>query len=206
MDSSRQLYNNFKSVEADLIVLLRYVELSKNNYKTTSAEIRKIILSACSFIELSYPLLLTELKSPDTKKEKESIASAIYRVTKEKNCILSNLTPNIQNEPFTPWNPTITNLDNTYKFNWWEAYNACKHKKSNINLEEIEFFKSAIESVAALFSLTVFLTSKTQINFFWYVSDFIKIQTAKLKPVSIYSKITTQLRKQIWPDFFMAEK
>jgi len=203
MFDSWQLYNNFKVVEADLILLLRYIDLDQKHYKTTSAEIRKIILSTCSLIELSYPLLLNELNSSriKSKKKNESLASNIYNITLQQSCPLSNITPEIQNKFFTPWTPTTENRDKTYKFDWWDAYIATKHVKPNNSSSQILFFKSAIDSICALFSLTVFITSKIQINSFWHSSDFIKIRTIKYKPLSIYNNTSKQLRKQIWPDY-----
>lgn len=200
MNKSWQAYNNFKSIEADLITLLRYVELNEDNYKTSSAEIKKLILAACSFIETNYFFLLDEFNLTHKNNKGESIASKIYKMTGEKNCPLTNLTPSIQSKIFSPWSPTEVNDEKTYKFEWWDAYNACKHPDPKKDLK-IEYFKSAIESVAALFSTTVFLTSQSAINIFWHSSDFVKIQTVKFKPLSIYNNTSKQLKKQIWPDY-----
>lgn len=186
MDKKWQAYNNFKSIEADLITLLRYVELNEDNYKTSSAEIKKLILAACSFIETNYFYLLDEFNLTHKNKKGESIASKIYTITAEKNCPLTNLTPSIQSKIFSPWSPIEIKDEKIYKFGWWDAYNKCKHPELNKDLK-IEYFKSAVESVAALFSTTVFLTSQSAINIFWHPSDFVKIQTIKFKPLSIYN-------------------
>lgn len=199
MNKTWQAYNNFKSIEADLVTLLRYVELNEDNYRTYSAEIKKLILASCSFIETNYFFLLDEFNIVHKNDKEESIASKIYKMTLEKNCPLTNLTPSIQNQIFSPWLPTKVKDKNMYKFRWWDAYNTCKHPDHSKDLK-IEYFKSAVESVAALFSITVLLTSQSAINIFWHSSDFVKIQTARFKPLSIYNNTSKQLKKQIWPD------
>lgn len=193
-----QIYNNFKSVESDLVTLLRYVDLDERNYSANSSEIRKLILLSCSLVEQSFRLLKIELQVPDSFfPKKATIPKKIFLITTHCKCPFNNLRPKIQEKSFNPWEPSSKD---SISFDWWNTYIACKHANATNNLP---FFKSAVESVAALFIITVFLTSKTgiQLGIFWHLNDYIKIATEEFpKPASIYN-CTKSLRAQIWPEF-----
>lgn len=159
----QNVYYNYRVVENDLSILLRFVDLTKENYVTNGAEIRKLILASCSLIESCLPQILAHIQSSE-KNEGESIAGFISRITNDKEYNLENLQPLIQLKKFNPWGNFTS---------WWSAYNAIKHHERN--QDGINFFQAAVESVLALFVLVVLLTSKTSIKIFWNEHDLVKI-------------------------------
>jgi hypothetical protein len=190
-----ELYYNYRTVEADLLILLRYIDLKASNYKTTSAEIRKITLASCSLIETLNNEMEKEL-GKISRQNKESIPVALYRKCENKKCDLYKLAPILQEMQFNPWLLDCDSDTEKDGFNWWTAYNSIKHGNP-----KIATFESCINSVTAAFVLTVFLTSETKTDLFWNQHDSIKICTVGGHDwKKTYSSIST-LRKQIWPDF-----
>lgn len=162
-ENDKAVYFNYRTIENDLATLLKAVDLTESNYSVNSAEIRKIILASCSMIESCIPSLEKYLKFKYEKIDGESKADFIYRKTKEHGYDLENLTPSLQFEHFTPWKPPLL---------WWDAYNTIKHPDKD---QTILFYKAAIDSVLALFSIVVLLTSRTRIQLFWHDHDLVKI-------------------------------
>ena len=186
-----EIVYNYRAVEADLSVLLRYVDLNKSNDSVNSAEIRKIILLACSMIESLIPSIKTSLsieKLEPNKKEKENIADCIKRVTSENGYLLEALQPILSGQKFDPWKEPSS---------WWKIYNDIKHSEQR-SLDP-KPYKAAIDSVLALFVLTVLLTRETSIEIFWHKSDLVRISRAdSQKPIQYDANKT--LDAIIWSD------
>ncbi|ARN84980.1 hypothetical protein [Candidatus Nucleicultrix amoebiphila] len=192
-----KIYNNYRSVEADLRTLLMYVDLDKNNYQTDSAEIRKIVLSSCAMIEQSLNLVTNKLNT-SIRKCSCSAASRIENYLRTNGFDLSILTPYIRPIYLTPWERGSLSSKKScdcYQFDWWQVYNHIKHGKE---AGEDKPFKAALDSVAALFSIVVFLTSGSRIDLFWNISDLLKIATKETpKYLNFYNTIST-LENKIW--------
>lgn len=167
-------YQNFKALENDLVTLLRFVELSEENYQVNSAEIRKLILASCSMIESLTPALKNDLQYNTLQEKTESAAQYIFRITKEKNIDITNLKPIIYGKKFNPWE------ENRLK-EWWNAYNTIKHSEKD--QDNINFFEAAINSVVAFFVLVALLTRKTSIHIFWHEYDLIKLSGDTDSPI-----------------------
>ncbi|MBM3468692.1 MAG: hypothetical protein FJX71_04600 [Alphaproteobacteria bacterium] len=178
-------YHDYRSVEHDLGILLRFIDLSENHYCTNSGEIRKIILASCSAIESCIPLIQKELDVYENKKSDESIADFIYRILNDQGYHLENLQPILHYYQFNPWKERKT---------WWKAYNTIKHADKNDN--NILFFKAAIESVLAFFAIMVFLTRKSGIGIFWHQHDLVKINEKGLgRSINYLAQIPPSLIK-----------
>lgn len=163
MDDIQGIYQNYKAVEHDLGILLRFVDLSSCNYSVNSAEIRKIILASCAMIESCAAPIKNSIGS-QTELPSHINAKFIHDITDETGLHLENLQPLLYGNKFNPWE---------VPFLWWDAYNAVKHSEKN--QDNIKFFKAAIDSVLALFTLVVLLTRKTRIPSFWHEHDLVQI-------------------------------
>lgn len=171
-DKKMYYYTAFKSLERDLRDLSYYVDIKEAHYNVDSIEIRKIVFSACALIETAGKSLCKKEKG-----ENQSIAEMIYEELKENEFDLSRVGIFINNKKFIPWNEG--------KLSWWTAYNKCKHEPNL--LEDIEFFKAAIESVCALCVLVVYFTETTKTDMYWQASDFLKIGKSSGNKPDLYS-------------------
>lgn len=190
MTDIQKFIQDYRALEHDLLSLIRYIDLAEENYKVNSAEVRKLILASCSMIESIVPAVEKSINHQHDQKQRcnnaESIAMYIKRFTNEKEFDLTNIQPMLYGEKFNPWNT----LD------WWHSYNKIKHQSKSDR--ETEYFKAAIYSVLAFFSLVVLLTRTTTINLFWHPSDVIKLSVKNSNKPIDYNSSTT-LKHIIWP-------
>lgn len=134
----------------------RFVEPTKDNYNTYSMEYTKIILSACSEIEVVCRLICEII---DDSKDYTSKNNSIKMHGLSKT--LFGRFPNIykakqnipfQHEavcPFKEWKNSLQRLS------WWDAYNNIKHARYNCFSQSTLI--NALNSVAALIILNSYL-------------------------------------------------
>ncbi|MCF6775704.1 hypothetical protein L3V83_03850 [Thiotrichales bacterium 19X7-9] len=156
-----QHYMNFRAIENDLFNLLRYVDLNEGNYFTTSAEIRKILLTSCQMVEIIGNGILDSECTSLPKKGNKSFPKYFMDSLNEKcSDNISVVTPKIYNDLFEPWSV----IDS-----WWGAYNDLKHNKL-----ESGTFENCLNAICAFYSLMMYITRKSSIKQFWHQSDLIQ--------------------------------
>jgi len=166
-------WNYFLSIEAEFIETLKFVEIDKDNFKTFSTAYTKIILSACSEIDV----LLKQIgKFFGQKKDRPNFGDHLkfvdkYLTTLKTETIYTN-GYDIVISPFEGW----TQKD---ELEWHRTYNNLKHNRG-------QFYKDgnlevALESVAALFSTVIHyyccLSNKDKDGTFVTISDVINSLT-----------------------------
>jgi len=141
-------WNYFLSLEKDFINTIRYVEIDDNNSGTSSVEYTKLLLSACSEIDVVCKLLCKKV-------DPESNANNID----EYKAILLGKYPNIYKieiqipryeELIKPWASWETNINP----DWWRSYNKVKHQRDIYAGEANQ--ANTIMSLAGLFGLLLY--------------------------------------------------
>ncbi|MCF6808187.1 hypothetical protein L3V79_07530 [Thiotrichales bacterium 19S9-12] len=181
-------YMSFKAIENDLLSLLRYVDLNENNYCTTSAEIRKVLLISCQMVEIIGKGILDSECDNLPVKDRVSFPEYFMNTLKVRcSNDISVVTPRIYNEFFKPWYTDKIN-------SWWGAYNNIKHN----NLKGGTFI-NCLYAICAFYSLIVYITRKSSINYFWHRSDLIQvygnINDKIIKAQSIHNAPSKQVYK-----------
>lgn len=147
----------FRALEEDFIDTISYVELHKENYGTFSQKFVKIILSACSEVDVVCKLICKELDK-EFKKEKPTMGDYQKIIPKgvpdivDQQVFLSlddriNYHTPISDpkiDVIKPWE----NWNSSASIKWWTDYNAIKHERS-ANYERANL-KNAIYSMAGL--------------------------------------------------------
>lgn len=152
-------WNYFLSLEKDLQVIGRYIELSDNNFDTYSVEILKLFLASSSEFEVV-------MKEIGMKYEFSDISEA----KSDKNINIETLRNLIDN---TSQLQMVKNIEITFKhFNiyfspiqeiwnkesWWKDYNAVKHNRS-LNYSKANL-GNVLKSMGSLFLANIFLYEK----------------------------------------------
>ena len=136
-------WNYFLVLESDLENLSRYIEFTKDNYKTYSQEMARLLLSAGSEVDV---VLKGLCKKNDSRFKGETIDK--YRVflypKYPKMCKLKVRLPRFGLD-ISPWD----NWQYDKTPDWWRAYNLVKHNRDeHYNLANL---KNTIDSLAGLF-------------------------------------------------------
>jgi len=142
-------WHYFLTLDADLDVTSRYVEICKDNFKTYSIEYVRILLAAGSEIDVVAKLVCEKI---DSSKKAENInhyreiITAKYSHFHEMEVLLPRYA--IRLTPWKAWKGT----DNP---EWWKSYNDVKHKR------HLDFRKANLENVlncvAGLFVIVMYL-------------------------------------------------
>ena len=142
----------FIALEADLEGTTQYVEPHPDNFSTYSVEFARIILAACSEIDVLCKLLCEKIK-PDSRAD---------NINQYRNIIHPHFKGfyelEVQIPRFgltaTPWKNWGTSTNPT----WWHSYNKIKHERhqyfSSAN------FENALHAVAGLFVAVLYLYPK----------------------------------------------
>jgi len=142
-------WNYFLALESDLERLSRYVEFTKDNYKTYSLEMAHLLLAASSEVDVVLKGLCNRV---DSKKKPDNIDGyrEILRPKFPRLCEMQIRIPRFALDVI-PWE----NWQSDKNPNWWRAYNKVKHDRA-------EFFKLAnlqntVAAIAGLFVATMYL-------------------------------------------------
>ena len=142
-------WNYFLSLESDLHALSRYIEFTMDNFGCYSIELARIILSACSEVDVVAKQICTHVKSDQDANNIQQ-----YRET------LRPTFPNIEKFQvrvrrhgleLTPW----ANWAHDKTPDWWSDHNDVKHERhayfQKANLS------NALNSVAGLYVMVLYL-------------------------------------------------
>jgi hypothetical protein len=153
----------FLALEAEFGTTTRYVEVEPNNYTTYSIEYARLLLSACSEIDVVCKLLCAKI-APATKVENINSYRATILDQYPKFPTIKALIP-LYGIDITPWHDWSASQSPF----WWRNYNKVKHERDlafpQANLENV------IHSLAGLFCLLLY----------YYQPEFYK---ADLQPFS----------------------
>lgn len=156
MPSARFEYNDrhwmyFLSLEDDLKMMARYIELAAENMKVYSIECSRLILAACAEVDV----VMKQVADPSGECKVKNLGEC-RQIIEERYPGLSSYTASLPRYDlrFTPWASWPSNQPQ-----WWNDYNNVKHHRDEFfaraNLENV------LNALAALFvALLVYLRHK----------------------------------------------
>jgi hypothetical protein len=142
-------WNYFLALESDVENLSRYVEFTEKNYLTYSIEMVRLLLAACSEIDVIAKILC---KRVVTGKKPENMDQ--YReILKEKIPYLPEMKILIQRYGLEtiPWK----NWQSDENPEWWKGYNEVKHERNKYF--EHANLKNTLNSIGGLFIFLLYL-------------------------------------------------
>lgn len=139
-------FTYYESLEDDVIKSFRYVEPTKNNYKSYSIEYARLLQDICSEIEM----LLKEIAKVDKEKNNDNFYALIDKVKMVDDISKRKVTMiKYNNIELLPFEERLR-YNNRY-IEWWYDHNKIKHsrivKMNGANLYNV------INALAALFIL-----------------------------------------------------
>jgi len=143
-------WNYFLALDADLVVLSRYVEFAEANYKCYSLEMARILLAAAAEADV----VCKQLCSSTSKASKADGIDAYREELNEAYPGVARLVVQIPRFRLRlqPWRKWTTGKSNPI---WWGAYNGLKHRRhtdyQGANLE------NTLDAVAGLYVLLLYL-------------------------------------------------
>lgn len=173
-------WNYFLAIVKDLENISRYIEFSKDNFKTYSIELTHLLLSAASEIDVLMKQICEML---DDECQRDNIND--YRI------IIQKYAPEFVNEEFTidrhgisckPWESWNGNSNP----DWWRSYNNVKHQRNNFysdaNLRNtINAVGGLLVTVVYYYNLAFTKETGSKVNF--------KETTTQLEPQADFMKI-----------------
>ena len=138
-------WNYFLAIESDVTVLSRFVEFTKDNFKTYSLETAHLLLAAASEVDVVAKLLCKEVdphSSPERINEYREILDPALPIIKDMGVTIPRFGLSL-----TPW----LNWRSNQTPHWWSDYNAVKHER-NLNFKKANL-KNTVNSIAGLFVL-----------------------------------------------------
>ena len=140
-------WNYYLILEDDLLRLSRFIEFSKNNFKTYSIELAHLLLASTSEIDVVLKMVCKPF-NPKARNEKQ------YR-----SCILKNIPAftkikvfmNKHDLTFQPWHSWNKKKTPT----WWTAYNKVKHTRNEYY--ERASLRNVLYSMAGLLVTNLYL-------------------------------------------------
>lgn len=169
-------WNYFLALESDIENLARYIEFTRDNYKTYSTELTNILLACCSEVDV-LSKLICQIRNSNSK------AGNIgdYRSELRENYpFLESMEITIPRYSLTltPWE----NWSNNESPHWWSCHNKVKHER-NKHYQEANL-QNTLNSAAALFCLElIYHKEKT-------VSDRIEPPPTLFKPPVDFATIS----------------
>jgi hypothetical protein len=138
----------FLAIESDFESTTRYVEVSDTNFSTYSVEYVRILLSACSEIDVIAKMLCERISPSKARKNINDYRDIITPVCPKLHS-MKVLVPRYEMD-FQPW------LDWGSKKtpDWWNSYNAVKHQRDT-SFPEANL-KNTVNSVAGLFCFVLY--------------------------------------------------
>lgn len=146
--SSLLHWNYFIALEADIESLSRYVEFTKDNFKTYSIEIAHILLASSSEVDVVAKQFCKRLdaksKASQIDQYREVITSAIPEFA---DSLISLPRYGLELSPWSNWNNNQSPL-------WWKSHNEVKHQR-NEHFPKANI-KNVLNSMAGLFILILY--------------------------------------------------
>jgi hypothetical protein len=142
-------WNYFLALESDVENLSRYVEFTEKNYSTYSIEMVRLLLAACSEIDVIAKILCKRVVTDKKPKNMDQ-----YReILKEKIPYIPEMKILIQRYGLEtiPWE----NWQSDENPEWWGQYNDVKHER-NKHFEHANL-KNTLNSIGGLFIFLLYL-------------------------------------------------
>jgi hypothetical protein len=148
---SFKFWEFFLAIESDLAKTTRFVEFNEYNFKTYSVEFARILLSASSEVDVLCKELCSII-NPNKPYEKINHYRECITYHYPKFYTFEVLIPqyDLIRHPWEEWPPNSKTNPS-----WWKSYTDVKHHRVN-KFKEANL-KNAIDSVAGLFSLVLYL-------------------------------------------------
>lgn len=136
-------WNYFLTIEEDLYNLNRYVDFSKANDKTFSLEIARILLSACSEVDVVLKQLCLAIDITTSANSINQYHNLITTQISDFNSFKVIVpTHGLELQPWINWEANTPPI-------WWTAHNKVKHERHK--LFELATLKNCLNSVAGLY-------------------------------------------------------
>lgn len=145
---SNNHWNYFLALDADVVQISRYVELSEANFDSYSIELSRLLFAGASEVDVLAKMICIDIN-------KDSKADNIHRYRREihpNNPLVSRTQVHVPRFglTFQPWEE----WQNDKSPQWWDAYISVKHRRNTdfakANLE------NSLNAVAGLFVLLLF--------------------------------------------------
>lgn len=139
----------FLSLEEDLIALARYVEFSEPNFEVFSIECTRLLLAACSEVDVVMKLLAT----PCSAREVRNLGEC-RELLFDRHPIIAEASVSIPRHSLmlTPW----ASWKEGKQPSWWDGYNAVKHRRSEHYAQAT--LRNVLDAIAGLLvALLVYL-------------------------------------------------
>lgn len=197
-DFVKNYWKYYLRLEAEFIHTLKYVEFSKDNYKTYSLEYLRLYLAVCSEIDVMGKVFAKK-RNPNFDGSKANIQKWWYEIQTVHTA--NGLALNMQEvhfldiESFKPWeNYAIERYNNRkgsicYKLStsinaqtpfWWTQYNKVKHERTQQKEEGGTNYNNAnLKNLSRAFG-ALFILENTFLNKYTVKEDFSKIEESHL--------------------------
>ena len=142
-------WEDFLTIENDILLLSRYIEFSDDNFSCYSMEMARLLMQTCSEIDVIMRQICTKLAPNENANNINAYCNII--TSNYKMFIDFPVTIRRFGLSYTPW----VNWENRTPPFWWTAHNKVKHKRHekfhDANL------KNVLNSTAGLFILLLYL-------------------------------------------------
>ena len=153
----RIYWKHYIALEGEFLKTSKYVEISRDNFKTYSIEYYRQYQSICSEVDVVLKLFCKIINGEQRANKINQYAKIILNNrTDFKNIEVKDIINcQINLKPWETWNIVGKKVKNP---KWWQYYNRVKHERTSVGKDGEMFFKKAnlknvINSLAALYIL-----------------------------------------------------
>lgn len=142
-------WNYFLAFDSDAEKLSRYIEFTKENNKTYSIELVRLLLSAASEVDVVAKLLCNKVSPDENVRDMADYRRILNtKFPKIKKMKIQIPRYGLDLTPWKNWNK----IDRTPI--WWKAYNNVKHQR-DMKFQKANL-KNTLNSIAGLFCLVLY--------------------------------------------------
>ena len=157
-DFVKYYWKHYKFLEKQFLDIERYVAIEKDNYAVYSNEFLNLFVLICNeydAITAEYCNSMKESAKPLNMVEKNKLLSENIKDFKDLSISTKYKYDNIKILPFSKFA-----TEKTYE--WWQAYNLVKHKRSNIDSEtkKPNYYKANLKNVLTALSALYIILNK----------------------------------------------
>lgn len=139
-------WNYFLSLEEDFLHISRYIQFHKDNNETYSIEFARLILAACSEVDVVAKAITKNMGSSTANiHEHMSVLLPAYPGIPQHKIFMDRFGMEV-----TPWE----NWGQGKAPDWWNSHNAIKHDRGN-HFKEANL-RTTFRSIAGLFTLLIY--------------------------------------------------
>lgn len=141
-------WNYFLALDADTAKMSRFVEFSKDNYRTYSLELARLLMAAAAEVDVVAKIACLKV-NPSSRAEK---IGQYYSILTTAHLKLRKYPIQVKRfglmlKPSSSWSATKSPL-------WWTAYNKTKHQR-NTHFQDSNL-KNALNAVAGLYVMLLY--------------------------------------------------